>query len=98
MHESNEEDTQRKEGATLPFHTSAPGFRPPPPHTHTAGRTGASCRCKIDHFPAFSLKRENILFIFSSEEAAMVYFHLCFHHSLFHNPEELKLAQRGSGR
>lgn len=29
MHESNEKDTQRKEGATLPFHTSTLGFRPP---------------------------------------------------------------------
>lgn len=89
MHESKEEDTQRMEGATLPFQT------PPLP---AAGRTGASCRCKTDHSPAFSLKRENILFIFSSEEAAVVYFHLCFHHRLLHNPEELKLAQRGFRR
>lgn len=97
MHESNKKDTQRKEGTTLPFHTSTPGFRPTP-HPPTAGRTGPSCRCKTDHFPAFSLKRENILFIFSSEEAVMVYFHLCFHHRLFHNPKELKLAQRGFRR
>lgn len=31
MHESKEEDTQRMEGATLPFHTSTLGFRPPSP-------------------------------------------------------------------
>lgn len=95
MHESKEEDTQRMEGATLPFHTSTLGFRPPPPQ---AGELAPPADAKLIIFQPFSLTRENILFIFSSEEAAMVYFHLCFHHRLLHNPEELKLAQRGFRR
>lgn len=95
MHESNKKDTQRKEGATLPIHTSTPGFSPHPPQP---GKLAPPADAKLIISQLFSLKRENILFIFSSEEAAMVYFHLCFHHRLFHHPEELKLAQRGFRR